>query len=72
MIDVMHIKSFVPMDKIEPNTAAVTTPKHGKRIITLMGTDPRRPTYLLVTDKSGTVYHIRKTDLYFLLTGRKP
>ena len=72
MIEIMHIRTFTPMDRIEPNMAAVTTPKHGKRIITLMGTDPRRPAYLLAADKTGTVYHIRKSDLYILLTGRKP
>ena len=72
MIDVMHIKSFVPMDKIEPNTAAVTTLKHGKRIITLLGEDPRRQRYIMAAGKDGKIYHIRKEDLYCLLTGRKP
>ena len=72
MIDVMHIKSFVPMDKIEPDTAAVTTPKHGKRIITLLGEDPRRQRYIMAAGKDGKIYHIRKEDLYCLLTGRKP
>lgn len=72
MDGVMHVKQFMPMDKIEPNMAAVITPKYGKKIVTLMGTDPKYPKYIRAIDKAGNIFYIRKSNLYNLLTGRMP
>ena len=72
MEGILHVKMFMPMDKIEPNMAAAISPKYGKLIVTLMGTDPRYPKYIRAVDKAGKIYYIRKSELYILLTGRKP
>ena len=72
MINILHVRDFTPMDRIRQNTAAVRTTQHSRLIITLLGEDPHYTKYIRAIDREGKVYHIRKKDLYLLLTGRKP
>ena len=72
MINILHVRDFVPMDKLQPNTATVRTTQHKRLTITLLGEDPHYTKYVRAVDREGTVYQIRKKDLYLLLTGRRP
>lgn len=72
MINILHVRDFVSMDKLKPNTAAVRSTKHKRLIITIQGEDPNYSKYIRAVDREGTVYQIRKKDLYLLLTGRRP
>lgn len=72
MINILHVRDFVPMDKLQPNTATVRTTQHKRLTITLLGEDPNYSKYIRAVDRDGTVYQIRKKDLYLLLTGRRP